>query len=86
MWLVFALEVWDIGRAMARTVLPPPQGQSLIPDVPHGAACSPLLERRAHRIKYVRQAYEYCLSKPRVRVWDDEHILEWFAKTTGLQL
>src|ERR687887_1373170 len=35
LWPVFALEVWDIGRAMARTVLPPPQQQPLIPDVPN---------------------------------------------------
>jgi peptidoglycan/xylan/chitin deacetylase (PgdA/CDA1 family) len=35
LWPVFALEVWDIGRAMARTVLPPPQHQPLIPDVPN---------------------------------------------------
>src|SRR5947199_2571641 len=35
LWPVFALEVWDIGRAMARTVLPPPQHQALIPDVPN---------------------------------------------------
>lgn len=34
-WPVLALEVWDIGRAMARTVLPPPQHQALIPDVPN---------------------------------------------------
>jgi len=35
LWPVVALEVWDIGRAMARTVLPPPQHQPLIPDVPN---------------------------------------------------
>ena len=34
-WPVIALEDWDIGRAMARTVLPPPQGQAMIPDVPN---------------------------------------------------
>jgi hypothetical protein len=34
-WPVFALEVWDIGRAMARTVIPPPQAQPLLPDVPN---------------------------------------------------
>jgi peptidoglycan/xylan/chitin deacetylase (PgdA/CDA1 family) len=34
-WPVFALEVWDIARAMARTVIPPPQGQPLLPDVPN---------------------------------------------------
>jgi allantoinase len=34
-WPVFALELWDIGRAMARTVIPPPQGQPLLPDVPN---------------------------------------------------
>jgi peptidoglycan/xylan/chitin deacetylase (PgdA/CDA1 family) len=34
-WPVIALEDWDIGRAMARTVLPPPQNQPMIPDVPN---------------------------------------------------
>lgn len=35
LWTVFALEEWDISRAMARQVLPPPQGQTMIPDVPN---------------------------------------------------
>ncbi len=35
LWPVIALEDWDIGRAMARTVLPPPQAQPMIPDVPN---------------------------------------------------
>ena len=35
LWPVIALEDWDIGRAMARTVLPPPQNQPMIPDVPN---------------------------------------------------
>ena len=35
LWPVIALEDWDIGRAMARTVLPPPQHQPMIPDVPN---------------------------------------------------
>jgi len=34
-WPVLALEHWDIARAMARTVIPPPQGQPLLPDVPN---------------------------------------------------
>ena len=33
-WPVLSLEDWDIGRPMARTVIPPPQGQVLLPDVP----------------------------------------------------
>ena len=32
-WPVLALEHWDISRPMARTVIPPPQGQILLPDV-----------------------------------------------------
>jgi allantoinase len=35
LWPVLALENWDIERAMARTVIPPPQGQPLLPDVPN---------------------------------------------------
>ena len=34
-WPVLALEVWDITRAMARMVLPPPQGVPMIPDAPN---------------------------------------------------
>ena len=34
-WPVLALEEWDIARPMARTVIPPPQGQTLLPDVPN---------------------------------------------------
>jgi hypothetical protein len=33
LWPVLALEEWDISRPMARTVIPPPQGPPLIPDV-----------------------------------------------------
>jgi hypothetical protein len=34
-WSIVNLEVWDIGRAMARQVIPPPTGQMLLPDVPN---------------------------------------------------
>ncbi len=34
-WPLFALEVWDISKPMARTVIPPPQGQVMLPDVPN---------------------------------------------------
>src|SRR3989442_156986 len=34
-WPVIALEDWDVGRPMARTVIPPPQGQPMLPDVPN---------------------------------------------------
>src|SRR3989454_3662348 len=34
-WPVIALEDWDVARPMARTVIPPPQGQVLLPDVPN---------------------------------------------------
>lgn len=34
-WPLMSLEVWNIDRAMARTVLPPPQHQVLVPDVPN---------------------------------------------------
>ena len=35
LWPVLALEEWNIARPMARTVIPPPQGQPLLPDVPN---------------------------------------------------
>jgi len=34
-WTIVNLEVWDIGKPMARQVLAPPAGQTLIPDVPN---------------------------------------------------
>src|SRR3954452_12455749 len=34
-WSIVNYEVWDIGRPMARQVLPAPTGVSLQPDVPH---------------------------------------------------
>jgi peptidoglycan/xylan/chitin deacetylase (PgdA/CDA1 family) len=35
LWPVLALEEWDIARPMARTIIPPPQGQLMVPDVPN---------------------------------------------------
>ena len=34
-WTIVNYEVWDIGKPMARQVLPPPTGEALIPDVPN---------------------------------------------------
>ena len=34
-WTIVNFEVWDIGRAMARQVIPAPTGQALMPDVPN---------------------------------------------------
>src|SRR6201990_2529273 len=34
-WTIVNTEVWDIGRPMARQVLPAPTGQVLLPDVPN---------------------------------------------------
>lgn len=34
-WTIVNLEVWDISRAMARQVLPPPTGVPMLPDVPN---------------------------------------------------
>ena len=34
-WTIVNYEVWDIGKPMARTVLPAPTGVSLMPDVVH---------------------------------------------------
>ena len=34
-WPVINIEEWDINEAMARTVLPTPQGVSVIPDIPN---------------------------------------------------
>ena len=36
-WTVVNVEEWDIERAMPRTVLPPPMGQPLLPDLPNWA-------------------------------------------------
>ena len=34
-WVIVNVEVWSIERAMPRTVLPPPMGKPLLPDVPN---------------------------------------------------
>jgi peptidoglycan/xylan/chitin deacetylase (PgdA/CDA1 family) len=34
-WVVLALEHWDIARPMARRVIPPPEGGALLPDAPN---------------------------------------------------
>ena len=34
-WVILNVEHWSIGGAMPRTVLPPPMGQPLLPDVPN---------------------------------------------------
>src|SRR6202051_1294036 len=34
-WTIVNLEVWDIGKPMARQVIPAPSGQSAMPDVPN---------------------------------------------------
>jgi allantoinase len=34
-WVILNVEEWGIERAMPRTVLPPPMGQPLLPDVPN---------------------------------------------------
>lgn len=36
-WVIVNVEEWAIERAMPRTVLPPPMGQPLLPDVPNWA-------------------------------------------------
>jgi allantoinase len=36
-WTIVNVEDWDIERAMPRTVLPPPMGQPLLPDLPNWA-------------------------------------------------
>jgi len=35
LWTIVNLEVWDIGKPMARQVIPAPTGQALLPDVPN---------------------------------------------------
>lgn len=36
-WIIVNVEEWSIARAMPRTVLPPPMGQPLMPDLPNWA-------------------------------------------------
>ncbi len=36
-WTIVNVEEWDIARAMPRTVLPPPMGEPLMPDLPNWA-------------------------------------------------
>ena len=34
-WVIVNVEHWSMERAMPRTVLPPPMGQALLPDLPN---------------------------------------------------
>ena len=36
-WIIINVEEWDINEPMARTILPTPQGRSVIPDIPNFA-------------------------------------------------
>ena len=36
-WVIINVEEWDINEPMARTILPVPQGRSVIPDIPNFA-------------------------------------------------
>lgn len=36
-WVIINMEEWDINEAMARTVLPVPQGREVMPDIPNFA-------------------------------------------------
>ena len=36
-WVIINVEEWDINEPMARTILPTPQGRSVIPDIPNFA-------------------------------------------------
>ena len=36
-WTIVNVEQWDVGGAMPRTILPPPMGSALIPDLPNWA-------------------------------------------------
>jgi allantoinase len=36
-WIIVNIELWSMERAMPRTVLPPPMGQPLLPDLPNWA-------------------------------------------------
>ena len=76
LWPVLALEEWDIGRPMARTVLPPPQGVPILPDVPNWSwheygmrvgfwRLKEMLERHGVRPTVTLNA-KVCLNYPRV--------------------
>jgi peptidoglycan/xylan/chitin deacetylase (PgdA/CDA1 family) len=43
-------------------------------------AMHPYLSGAGHRIKYVRETFEYILSQPGVVCWDGEKILDWLVK------
>ena len=50
-------------------------------------ATHPYISGVPHRIKYVREAYEYFLSKPGVIVMDGEEILDWYlTQNTDINL
>ena len=75
-WVIINVEEWDINEPMARTILPTPQGRSVIPDIPNFAwydyglrvgfwRLKEVLDR--HRIRAtVSLNASVCLSYPRL--------------------
>ena len=49
-WTIVNVEEWSIERAMPRTVLPPPYGQPLLPDLPTLPELAALLHAPAHAV------------------------------------
>ncbi len=41
-------------------------------------AVHPYISGSPHRAKYIRQTFEYIMSKPGVLAWDGEQILDWY--------
>ena len=75
-WVIINMEEWDINEAMARTVLPTPQGEKVIPDIPNFAwfdyglrvgfwRLKRVLDRRGIRATVSLNA-SLCLSYPQV--------------------
>ena len=75
-WVIINVEEWDINEPMARTILPAPQGRSVIPDVPNFAWFDYGLRVGFWRLKEVLDRHRVratvslnasvCLSYPRV--------------------
>ena len=75
-WPVINVEEWDINEAMARTVLPTPQGATVIPDIPNFGWFDYGLRVGFWRMKQVLDNYgiratvslnaSVCLSYPRI--------------------
>ena len=65
-WFIANVEDWDISRPMPRTVLPPPMGVPLLPDLPNWSWHEYGMRVGFWRISEAFQKYGVCENYPRI--------------------